>query len=148
MTETATTPAARSEDPVDVVAAILWRGGLFLAGLRPEGKALAGYWEFPGGKVEPGEAIEAALLREVAEELCVQPLQWEFWFAKEHRYPHLNVRLHFFHVPLFDGEPVGGEGQEIVWFDPRQDFSTVNFLPVDRDIVAALKNLPYAADLK
>ena len=56
---------------IEVVGGILWRGGSFLAAQRPEGHPQAGFWEFPGGKVEPGESLEAALARELAEELSL-----------------------------------------------------------------------------
>lgn len=123
---------------IDVVAAILWRDGRFLAAERPAGKKLAGFWEFPGGKLEEGENPEAALIRELDEELGVTPVDWRFWRAIVHEYPHMTVRLHFFHVPLFHGEPKAIEHAALAWLDPAENHGGINFLPVDRDILPEL----------
>ena len=64
---------------IEVVGGILWRGGSFLAAQRPEGHPQAGFWEFPGGKVEPGESLEAALARELAEELSLSVRNPRLW---------------------------------------------------------------------
>lgn len=122
---------------VDVAAGILWRNGRLLAARRPEGKPLAGYWEFPGGKAERGESPADALVRELAEELGVRVRQARFWRAAEHAYPGrgLRVRLHFFHVTEFSGEPRPREGQRLVWVTPGEARS-LDFLPADAAIVA------------
>ena len=70
---------------IEVVGGILWRGGSFLAAQRPEGHPQAGFWEFPGGKVEPGESLEAALARELAEELSLSVRNPRLWRTVEHR---------------------------------------------------------------
>ncbi len=123
--------------PIDVVAGILWRGGRYLAVERPEGKAMAGFWEFPGGKVEPGETPEDALVRELGEELAVTPLTLEFWKEKIHVYEQLTVRLFFFHIRKFNGSPTALEGQSMAWLHPRAASDTP-FLEADRDIVDEL----------
>ena len=82
---------------IEVVGGILWRGGSFLAAQRPEGHPQAGFWEFPGGKVEPGESLEAALARELAEELSLSVRNPRLWRTVEHDYDFRSVRLHFFH---------------------------------------------------
>ncbi len=83
--------------PIDVAVGILMKpNGDVLLGRRPDGKPYAGYWEFPGGKVEPGEAILDALKREFVEELGMQVLSAEPWCGVEHVYPHAHVRLHFY----------------------------------------------------
>ena len=69
---------------IEVVGGILWRGGSFLAAQRPEGHPQAGFWEFPGGKVEPGESLEAALARELAEELSLSVRNPRLWRTVEH----------------------------------------------------------------
>jgi 8-oxo-dGTP diphosphatase len=124
-------------EEIQVVAGICWEGGRFMAVRRPEGKPLAGFWEFPGGKVEPGESLEQALVREFAEELGLTPLRFSFYAEKAHAYPHLRVRVHFFQVQDFSGSPQALDGQLIRWFSPGQTDGTP-FLPADTEIVAAL----------
>jgi len=119
---------------IDVVAGILWRDGRYLGVRRPEGKAHAGLWEFPGGKVEPGEEPAAALVRELAEELDIQAGKVEFWREKIHEYPSLTVRLYFFHIRDFKGVPRPLEGQGLRWLTPAEA-AALPFLEADRDIV-------------
>ena len=135
MTFPAPTPSHRPE--VDVVAGILWRGDRFLAVRRPQGKPLAGYWEFPGGKVEAGEDFLTALARELREELGVSVQEAELLQEKQHEYDHLKVRLHFFRVNSFSGAPVSLEGQTLAWLTPRDAFD-YPFLPADAEIVRRL----------
>ena len=102
--------------PIDVAVGILMKpNGDVLLGSRPEGKPYAGYWEFPGGKVEAGEAVLDALKREFAEEIGVQLLSAEPWCGVEHVYPHAHVRLHFFISREWRGEPRALEGQQLAW---------------------------------
>lgn len=102
--------------PIDVAVGILMRpDGDVLLGQRPEGKPYAGYWEFPGGKVEAGESIVAALRREFQEELGIEVLQAEPWCGVEHIYPHAHVRLHFYICRAWQGEPQSLEGQAFAW---------------------------------
>lgn len=122
---------------IDVVAGIIWRGEKFLAVRRPEGKAHAGSWEFPGGKVESGESLGAALGRELEEELGLRVTDAEFWRQCEHVYPNISVRLHFFHVRGFDGEPRPLEGHGLSWVTPREACDLA-FLEADTAIVRAL----------
>jgi 8-oxo-dGTP diphosphatase len=101
---------------VEVAAAVILRpDGSFLLARRPEGKVYAGYWEFPGGKVEPGESAEAALAREVYEELGVKVERAYPWITRVFTYPHATVRLRFFRVLSFRGEPHPRENQGIAW---------------------------------
>src|SRR5205085_3896600 len=89
----------KSPEVIEVAAAVIQRAdGAFLLAQRPPGKVYAGYWEFPGGKVEPGEAVERAIARELHEELgidveCAYP-----WITRVYTYPHATVRLNFFRV--------------------------------------------------
>jgi 8-oxo-dGTP diphosphatase len=102
--------------PIDVAVGILMKpNGEVLLGSRPEGKPYAGYWEFPGGKVETGEAIIDALKREFAEEIGVNIISAEPWCGVEHVYPHAHVRLHFFISREWQGEPRALEGQQLAW---------------------------------
>ena len=101
---------------MDVAVGILLRpNGDVLLAQRPHGKPYAGYWEFPGGKVEPGEAIEAALVREMIEELGVEPLTLEPWCGVAHVYPHAHVHLHFYLIREWRGQPRSLEGQDFAW---------------------------------
>ncbi|GAB7023478.1 (deoxy)nucleoside triphosphate pyrophosphohydrolase [Salidesulfovibrio brasiliensis] len=123
---------------IDVVAGILWRDGQYLAVDRPSGD-WAGWWEFPGGKIESGESPDEALVRELDEELGVGVHEFQFWRELTHDYEHFSVRLYFYHVTGFRGEPSGLEGQNLRWLRPEH-YDVVQFLPADEDIVVALKN--------
>jgi len=102
--------------PIDVAVGILMKpNGDVLLGQRPEGKPYAGYWEFPGGKVDPGETILEALKREFVEELGIQVLSAAEWCGVEHVYEHAHVRLHFFISREWTGEPQSLEGQAFAW---------------------------------
>jgi len=102
--------------PIDVAVGILIRpNGDVLLGQRPAGKPYQGYWEFPGGKVEAGEAILDALKREFVEELGVHILSATEWCGVEHVYEHAHVRLHFFISREWRGEPQSLEGQAFAW---------------------------------
>ncbi|WP_428566855.1 MAG: (deoxy)nucleoside triphosphate pyrophosphohydrolase [Solidesulfovibrio sp. DCME] len=122
---------------VHVVAAIIWRDGKYLGVKRPEGKPMAGQYEFPGGKVEPNESVRAALVRELREELDILPTAIAFFREKEHAYDHISVHLHFFHIRAFEGEPLPREGQEMEWLTPAEGVAKP-FLEADREIVAQL----------
>jgi 8-oxo-dGTP diphosphatase len=102
--------------PIDVAVGILMKAnGDVLLAQRPEGKPYAGYWEFPGGKVEAGEAIVDALRRELAEELGVAVGAADAWCCVEHVYPHAHVRLHFYISREWQGTPQSLEGQAFSW---------------------------------
>lgn len=110
----ATTPVVNT--PIDVAVGILMKSnGDVLLAQRPEGKPYAGYWEFPGGKVEAGESIVGALKREFMEELGIDVLSAEPWCGVEHMYPHAHVRLHFYISRAWHGEPQSLEGQAFAW---------------------------------
>lgn len=102
---------------VEVAVGILLRGDQFLLGTRPAGKPYAGYWEFPGGKIEPGETVAQALLREFDEELgvAIDPASVEIWRTTEHDYEHAQVRLHWCKVRRWQGEFQMREGQQVAW---------------------------------
>lgn len=128
---------------IQVAAGILWRNGRFLAARRPEGKAMAGYWEFPGGKLEAGESREDALRRELREELGVMCGGIEPWQTLSHAYPDMTVTLHFMHVTDFAGEPTPHDGQQLRWVTP-EEARLLSFLPADVEVVAALAPLSRA----
>jgi len=105
-----------SRKRIEVAAAVMLHpDGRFLLAQRPAGKVYAGYWEFPGGKVEPGERAEEALARELHEELGVDVDQAYPWLTRDYEYEHAAVRLRFFRVTRWRGELHGREHQRFAW---------------------------------
>jgi len=108
--------AAEERIPVDVAVGVLIDGsGNFLLTSRPEGKVYAGYWEFPGGKLEAGESVEQALRRELHEELGITIGAAHAWKTELMDYPHARVRLHFCKVYDWQGDFEMREGQAMAW---------------------------------
>ena len=97
------------------VGILIRQDGALLLSTRPEGKAYAGYWEFPGGKIEAGESVTEALRRELIEELGVTIAEAHEWKVTEHDYPHALVRLHWCKVFEWRGEFEMREGQQMAW---------------------------------
>ena len=123
---------------VDVAAAVIERDdGSFLLAQRPQGKAYAGYWEFPGGKVEAGEAVADALRRELHEELGIDLKQAYPWITRVYSYPHATVCLHFHRVPKWQGEPHSREEQALVW-QRCGALSVAPLLPANAAVLKAL----------
>ena len=107
---------APEREAVDVAVGVLIDAeGRFLLTSRPAGKVYAGYWEFPGGKVEAGENIEQALRRELEEELGITIGSAEPWQVELMDYPHARVRLHFCKVHVWRGEFEMREQQSMAW---------------------------------
>jgi 8-oxo-dGTP diphosphatase len=105
--------------PVDVAVAVLIRSdGAALLAQRPREKVYAGYWEFPGGKIEPGEPVAEALRREIREELGIEIERAYPWITRIFTYPHAKVRLHFHRVYAWRGEPRALEHQGLAWQRP------------------------------
>lgn len=101
---------------IDVAVAVVFNTqGQVLWACRPEGKPYAGYWEFPGGKVEAGESVWPALVRELKEELDITATLGGPWFLIEHDYEHANVRLHLYRVWAYEGAPKSLEQQAFTW---------------------------------
>ena len=123
--------------PVEVVAAVIERDGRILACRRAPGRAAAGRWEFPGGKVEPGETDEQALVREIREELGVDiamgervPGEWPL---------HGDLVLHLYRATLAGGEPMPLEQHDEIRWVAIADFDSVDWLPSDVDAVRSLR---------
>lgn len=129
-------PAARRR--IAVVAAVLQQSdGRFLLAQRPPGKAYAGYWEFPGGKVEDGETPAAALSRELHEELGIDVTTAYPWLIREFDYPHAAVRLHFFRVRAWHGALQSREAQAFTW-QRLEAINVAPLLPANGPILQAL----------
>ena len=110
-----------------------------MASQRLSAKPLEGYWEFPGGKLEACESPLDALKRELAEELGIGVRQAVFWKSLDHEYEErgFGVRIYFFHVTEFAGEPCGAEGQNLRWVEPQEAFA-LGFLPADAVVLEEL----------
>jgi mutator protein MutT len=123
---------------IHVVAAVIERGGRILIGQRKPGGRHALKWEFPGGKVEAGEELPAALARELREELGIEATIGVEIERYDHRYtPERLIRLVFFHVTQFTGEPRNVEFADIVWVR-REDLPAYDFLEGDVEFVRRL----------
>ncbi len=126
---------------VRVVAAVLRDAdGRVLIAQRPAGKHMAGYWEFPGGKIAPGESSEQALKRELAEELGVALRRCHPLLQLRHDYADRVVELEVFAVDDYTGQPAGLETQALKWV-AAADLGGQALLPADRPIVEALNSL-------
>jgi mutator protein MutT len=126
------------QDIVVVAAAIIARHGRYLIARRKPDAHLGGFWEFPGGKCEGGESLEACLARELREELDVtisQPVPFQ---TVHHSYPEKTVELHFFRCSIESGEARARDCAEIRWVDPK-DFRHYRFPPADAGILLALQ---------
>ena len=137
-------PTTEVERPVLLVAAVALvdADGRVLIARRPEGKAMAGLWEFPGGKVGPGETPEEALIRELAEELgidvtrnCLAP----FTFAS-HRYDDFHLLMPLYVCRVWEGSARPLEGQALKWVRPVR-LGDYPMPPADRPLVAMLRDL-------
>jgi 8-oxo-dGTP diphosphatase len=133
----------------EVAAAVLLRGDPaapeFLLAQRPPGKPYAGYWEFPGGKVEAGETADAALRRELHEELGIGVERAWPWVCCEFSYPHATVRLRFFRVNAWHGEAAAIEHSGLVWLRAGQAAGVSPILPANGPILRALALPPVCA---
>ncbi|WP_447741595.1 NUDIX domain-containing protein [Variovorax boronicumulans] len=138
--------SARKHTEVAVGVLICLADEALLLTTRPEGKAYAGYWEFPGGKIEAGETVEEALRRELQEELGITIGGAEVWKVTEHDYPHALVRLHWCKVTDWTGEFEMRESQAMAWQQLPLDVAPV--LPGALPVLAWLveeRGLPASA---
>jgi 8-oxo-dGTP diphosphatase len=125
--------ASRPVVPV-AVGVVLRADRAVLLGDRPGARAYAGYWEFPGGKIEPGESVERALARELAEELHITVIESVPWLVFDFDYPHAYVRLHFRRVFDWQGMPTPLEGQRLM-FHPTGAPAPDPLLPAARPVM-------------
>jgi len=123
---------------IEVAAGVLLRAdGSFLLAQRPAGKVYAGYWEFPGGKIEPGEPPAQALARELHEELGIDIGEAYPWLTRVFTYPHGTVRLRFYRVISWHDEPHPREDQAIAWQRPEAPLAAP-MLPANAPVLASL----------
>ena len=121
----------------EVVAALIWKGDQFMICQRPAHKARGLLWEFVGGKVEPGETKEQALIRECQEELGVLLSVGDVFEAVVHEYPDLTVHLTLFNAPIAKGEPARLEHNDIRWITPSE-IPSYTFCPADEEILTRI----------
>ena len=122
----------------EVVAALIWEGDRFLIGQRPEHKARGLLWEFVGGKIEPGESKEQALIRECREELDVEIQVGDVFLEVTHEYTDLTVHLTLFHASIVRRIPQKLEHQDLRWITP-QEIENYAFCPADQVILDKLR---------
>lgn len=122
----------------EVVAALIWDGNKFMACQRPAHKARGLQWEFVGGKVEPGETKEQALIRECREELGVTVSVGEVFLDVVHEYPDLTVHLTLFHAVITQGTPQKLEHHDIRWITV-EEMDQYEFCPADEEILNRLR---------
>ena len=118
----------------EVVAALIWDNGKFMICQRPAHKARALLWEFVGGKVEPGETKEQALIRECLEELAITLSVGDVFMDVLHEYPDITVHLTLFNATLAEGAPQKLEHNDIQWISPVE-IPSYDFCPADEEIL-------------
>ena len=121
----------------DVVAALIWDNGRFMICQRPAHKARGLLWEFVGGKTDPGETMEEALIRECREELGITVSVGDVYMQVIHDYPDILIRLTLFHCTIAEGTPKLLEHNDLKWILPSQ-IPEFDFCPADEDILARI----------
>ena len=123
---------------IEVVAAMIWRDGRFLICQRPEHKARALGWEFPGGKVEPGETLAQALVRECQEELGITLIVQQELTDVVYQYPEITVHLHLLYTTIAAGEPQMIEHRDMHWIT-FTEVENYTFCPADQMMIDNLR---------
>ena len=123
----------------EVVAALIWNKDKFMICQRPETKSCALLWEFVGGKVEPGETKEQALIRECQEELNITLSVGDVFTEVVHEYPDITVHLTLFNAEISEGVPELLEHNDLKWIPPSE-IPSYNFCPADKDILTLILN--------
>ena len=124
----------------EVVAALIWKNNRFMICQRPAHKERGLLWEFVGGKIEPGETKEQALIRECREELAVMLSVGDIFMDVVHEYPDLTVHLTLFNATIAEGEPQKLEHNDIKWITPSE-ISNYEFCPADEEILDTIIRL-------
>ena len=125
---------------VHVVGALIWQGERFLICQRPPHKKRGLLWEFVGGKVEPGETRQEALIRECREELDVTLRVGELFLEVDHQYPDIHILLSIYHAEIAEGMPVLKEHVDLKWI-PVSEIDRYSFCPADGPVLDALNDL-------
>jgi len=125
---------------IQVAAGLILHEGRYLIAQRKVGVHLGGLWEFPGGKCEPGEALEDCLRRELREELGIEITTLVPFHIIRHEYPEKTVELHFFHCSIRDGQAQALDCEEIRWVAP-EELTKYEFPEADRPLIQALQDL-------
>lgn len=125
---------------VHAVAALIMRDDKLLVAERPEGKPYAGYWEFPGGKVEEGETGQQAIQRELHEEIGINATEMQHWFEHLHAYPDKTVLLELWRIDGFEGEPQSLENQELRWVN-YDEILHLQLLEGNLEILSKIKSV-------
>ena len=123
---------------IEVVAALIWKNGRFMICQRPAHKASGLLWEFVGGKVEPGETKEQALIRECQEELAVTLFVGDVFMEVLHEYPDITVHLTLFNATIAEGEPQKNEHNDIRWITPSE-IPNYDFCPADEEMLKEIR---------
>ena len=124
----------------EVVAALIWKDGRFMVCQRPVSKKRGLLWEFVGGKVEPGESREDALVRECREELDITVQVHDVFMDVVHTYPDLTVHLTIFHTSIAEGTPKLLEHNELRWLSV-DEIDALSFCPADQKILNRIKKI-------
>lgn len=124
---------------VEVVATLIWSGEKFMICQRPAHKTRGLLWEFAGGKVEPGESREQALVRECREELAITVKIRDIFMEVTHRYPDMTVHLTLFNAVIASGVPQQLEHADIQWITPAE-IPKYNFCPADKEILKKISD--------
>lgn len=125
---------------IQVAAAVIFKNGLFLLSKRKDDQHQGGKWEFPGGKIDQGETVEQATIRELREELGIEVTHQENFMALDFEYPEKKVSLHFQLVRDFDGQEYGVEGQLVDWFDDKQ-IQQLEFPDANKPVLEKIESL-------
>ena len=123
---------------IDVVAALIWDQDKFMICQRPAHKVRGLLWEFVGGKTEPGESMEDALIRECQEELDITVSVGDIFTQVIHEYPDIHIRLTLFNCTIADGTPKLLEHHDLKWITPAQ-IPQFDFCPADEDILKMIR---------